>query len=89
VEHGLRIPEDVAVVGFDDLPFRAFTDPPLTTVRYPGMAQGQLAARKMLSLLRQEPVEERITFLDTQLVIRESCGAAGAGSRSGQAPRAR
>ncbi len=68
---------------------REFTDPPLTTVRNPGMAQGQLAARKLLSLLRQEPVEERITFLDTQLAIRESCGAARAGSRSGVAPRAR
>jgi DNA-binding LacI/PurR family transcriptional regulator len=74
--NGLRIPEDVAVVGFDDLPFSAFTDPPLTTVRNPGVVQGQLAARKLLALLRQEPVAERITFVETELIIRRSSGGA-------------
>ncbi len=83
---GVRIPEDVAVVGFDDLPFSAFTDPPLTTVRNPGVAQGRLAARKLVTLLQDEPVGERISFVDTELVIRRSCGA-GAPAGAGRAGR--
>lgn len=74
-KRGLRIPEDVAVVGFDDLPFSAFTDPPLTTIRNPGVAQGELAAKKLMALLRHEAVPEPVTFLETELVVRESCGA--------------
>jgi DNA-binding LacI/PurR family transcriptional regulator len=88
-EHRLRIPEDVAVVGFDDLPFAAFTHPSLTTVRNPGVAQGQLAAKKLVALLRQEPVGERITFFDTELVIRRSCGATGIEPQQGAMPWAR
>ena len=47
-QRGLRVPEDVSVVGFDDSPLIAFTDPPLTTVRKPVHAMGQAAVRALL-----------------------------------------
>lgn len=74
-ERGLRIPDDIAVVGFDDLPFAAFTAPPLTTVRNDAILQGQFAAEKLIHLLRKEGAPERRTYVDTEVVIRRSCGA--------------
>jgi DNA-binding LacI/PurR family transcriptional regulator len=72
--HGLRVPEDVAVAGFDDLHFAAYTQPPLTTVRVPGIEQGELAARHLFRLLRKEPRGDIPTIVETELVIRRSCG---------------
>jgi DNA-binding LacI/PurR family transcriptional regulator len=74
---GLRIPEDIAVVGFDDLPFAAFAAPPLTTVRNFAVEQGQLAAEKLIRLLRKDETVEQRTYIGTELVIRRSCGANG------------
>lgn len=74
-EQKLRIPEDIAVVGYDDIPLAAFTTPPLTTVRTPALEQGRLAGEMLIGLVRgDEPVSRQIA-LETQLVIRRSCGA--------------
>jgi LacI family transcriptional regulator len=73
--HYLRVPEDVAVVGFDDIPLAAFTDPPLTTVRLPAYALGWGAAEMLTRLIAGEEVHDRHVLLETELVVRVSCGA--------------
>jgi DNA-binding LacI/PurR family transcriptional regulator/signal transduction histidine kinase len=72
----LRVPGDVALVGFDDVDAAEFSNPPLTTVRQPLGAQGARAAEMVLAQLRGEAVPERVT-LHTDLVVRHSCGCYG------------
>ncbi len=72
--HGLRIPEDVAVVGYDDIPLAAFSAPPLTTVRSPALEHGELAAEILVALVRGEKVKNKVP-LATELIVRASCGA--------------
>ncbi|GAA1536759.1 LacI family transcriptional regulator [Microbacterium ginsengiterrae] len=68
---GLRVPEDVAVVGFDDSPVALTADPPLTTVRQPMYAMGETMAGVLLSRLAgEEP--PKVTMLPTELVVRAS-----------------
>jgi DNA-binding LacI/PurR family transcriptional regulator len=70
---GLRIPEDIAVVGYDDIPLASHTSPTLTTVRQPTREQGRMAAEFLLRRIegdRDQPRAEK-TF-DCELVIRES-----------------
>jgi LacI family transcriptional regulator len=67
---GVRVPEDVSIIGYDDQPHSAYTTPPLTTVRQPAVEMGQAAARALLGLLHGEECEP-IRF-QTELVIRES-----------------
>jgi DNA-binding LacI/PurR family transcriptional regulator len=78
----LRIPEDVAIVGFDDIPESAYVSPPLTTIRQPTVQIGRRAAELLFdrinaggrrkASLPTVPVQERIP---SELIIRESCGA--------------
>ncbi len=70
---GLRVPDDVAVVGFDDIEEAWFTTPPLTTVRQPLYEQGRQATEMLLALLAGEQVPMQVT-LPTELVVRQSCG---------------
>jgi DNA-binding LacI/PurR family transcriptional regulator len=70
---GLRVPEDVSVVGFDDVPYAHLIEPPLTTVHAPIQDAGLQAARQLISLI-QTGRAERMTRLPTQVVIRRSCG---------------
>ncbi|MCC3763154.1 LacI family transcriptional regulator [Glycomyces sp. TRM65418] len=70
-EAGRRVPEDVAVVGFDDIALASYCDPPLTTVRQPIAEIGRSMARTMLRLLDGLEVEP-LTILPTELVVRES-----------------
>ncbi|GAB7103837.1 LacI family DNA-binding transcriptional regulator [Streptomyces phaeofaciens JCM 4814] len=77
-ELGLRIPEDVSVVGFDDLPVARWVGPPLTTVRQPLTEMAEAAARLVLELGRssseETPTATRVE-LATSLVVRASTGA--------------
>ena len=69
---GLEIPEDIAVVGFDDIFLAAHTQPPLTTVRVPAHGLGWTAAELLISLIEGD--EASSVTLETELVIRDSCG---------------
>lgn len=72
-EHGYRVPEDIAVVGFDDVRLSAFLTPPLTTVRAPTEMVGKIAAERLFGLLNKEHADG-VTLLPTELIIRRSCG---------------
>ena len=72
-EWGIRVPYDVAVVGFDDNPDGHYITPPLTTVPYPTKAMGQRAVKTILRLLQQQVPDDDTAILPT-LVIRQSCG---------------
>lgn len=70
-QHGLSIPYDISLVGFDDMAFAALVDPPLTTIRQPVAAMGELAVKHLLALLEgQTPAAE--TRLPVELVTRQS-----------------
>jgi LacI family transcriptional regulator len=81
-EAGRRVPDDVALVGFDDMPFTARTDPPLTTVRQPIQRTGQLAAETLMDMIDERSSRPRRIILPTELVIRASCGSILGGGRS-------
>jgi DNA-binding LacI/PurR family transcriptional regulator len=73
---GLSVPNDVSVVGFDDLPLTRFTDPPLTTVHQPVRRKGEEAARMLLGSIdgeRAGSAEHRV--LETRLIVRRSTAA--------------
>ena len=72
-EHEVEIPEEVSVVGFDDLGFGRFLDPPLSTVRAPTETVARMATERLFSLLEDQPVSGTIV-LPTEMIIRRSCG---------------
>ena len=76
---GLRVPDDVSLVGFDDLASSVYAIPPLTTVHHPVYELGQLAAQAMLQLLAGEA--PTLVLPPPQLVVRESCRAHRAARR--------
>ncbi|MBF7982363.1 MULTISPECIES: DNA-binding transcriptional regulator CytR [Rahnella] len=72
---GLRIPQDLSVVGFDDIKASQFTDPPLTTVAQPRFQLGRQAMLLLLEQLQGNPVQNGSLLLDSELVVRESTAA--------------
>jgi DNA-binding LacI/PurR family transcriptional regulator len=77
-KQGLRVPGDVSVVGFDDIPFAEYIDPPLTTVRQHRYTMGRLATEMILDLLNGESPEANI-YLKGDLIVRESCSEPNTG----------
>jgi LacI family transcriptional regulator, repressor for deo operon, udp, cdd, tsx, nupC, and nupG len=71
-ERGLRIPDDLSVVGFDDLPFARVFDPPLTTIRLDPAELGATAFEVLMALMEDRPAESRV--LPVELVVRGSTG---------------
>jgi LacI family transcriptional regulator len=75
-QEGLRVPQDVAVVGFDDLPIASSTIPSLTTIRQPIYEKGFKAAVLLMNLVEGKADVPQQVILPTELIVRESCGAA-------------
>jgi LacI family transcriptional regulator len=72
-EANLRVPQDIALAGFDDIPFAAHTEPPMTTVRQPIQRTGVVAAETLIEMIESPSTKPHRIILPTELVIRESC----------------
>jgi LacI family transcriptional regulator len=72
-ECGLRIPDDISIIGFDDIPQASFVYPKLTTVHQPLEQMGQIAAKMLLERIEDPSRPPQRVALATQLVIRDSC----------------
>ncbi len=74
-EAGMGVPEDIAVIGFDDLPIASSVDVKLTTVRQPVIQFGFTAVETLLDLIENGIKPSRRIIMETELIIRDSCGA--------------
>jgi LacI family transcriptional regulator len=83
----VRVPEDMAVAGFDDIPMARFLTPPLTTVHVDMMRLGQRAVEMLLDPAAREGAEPRREILTTTLVVRGSCGTKPPGRAKGARAR--
>lgn len=82
---GVRIPDDLAVVGFDDTAFAPLLASPLTTIRQPDVELGAAAVRMVMQRLAEPGMPTQEIRLSCELVVRESCGAAKDSARAGVA----
>jgi LacI family transcriptional regulator len=74
--HRLRVPEDISVVGFDDIALAAHSNPPLTTIEQPKAYMGSLAFRMLRELMDRRLGMGGFTLLESRLIVRETTGAA-------------
>ena len=74
-EAGLHIPDDIAVVGFDDLPLASQPEPQLTTIHQPVFHFGFKAVEVLIDMIENGFNPPRRIIMDTELVVRDSCGA--------------
>jgi LacI family transcriptional regulator len=72
--HGVRVPDDVAVVGFDDIFPASLCDPPLTTVHQPIRLMGERACDRLFKRIANPSLRPKVELLPTELVLRSSCG---------------
>ena len=72
-QQGLKIPADVAVVGFDDIPMASFTSPALTTIQQNTTLAGEMLVVNLLRLIQHQPIE--LTDIEPKIIIRNSCGS--------------
>jgi|GEM_PF-1471746 len=72
-DHGLSIPKDVAVVGFDDVSLSKYMNPPLTTVKQPLYDQGKKSVELLLSIIKDKKIHDDFIY-PSEMIIRESCG---------------
>jgi LacI family transcriptional regulator/LacI family repressor for deo operon, udp, cdd, tsx, nupC, and nupG len=75
-ERHLAIPGEIAIVGFDEMPWAMSLRPPLTTVAQPAFEAGRTAAELLLARIREPAMPRRQVVLETRLIVRSSCGFA-------------
>lgn len=69
---GLRIPQDIEIIGFDDIPMAEFYDPPLSTVRLPAFDLGRVAGEQLIKMILSNDSDLPGVLLETELILRES-----------------
>jgi DNA-binding LacI/PurR family transcriptional regulator len=69
---GLQIPQDIAVVGFDDIPLAEYYDPPLTTIRLPAFGLGWAGGERLIRIIQGEGLNDASLFLESKLITRQS-----------------
>jgi LacI family transcriptional regulator len=74
-EAGLSVPEDIAIIGFDDIPIARQLKVQLTTVKQPITKFGIKAVELLIDLIENDPKPARRVILDTEIIVRDSCGA--------------
>jgi len=72
-EAGRRVPQDVAVVGYDDIPMADYCEPPLTTIRQPMREVGAMATRLLIQAVEMPGAPQTEILLKTELILRSSC----------------
>ncbi len=72
-EAGLKVPEDISVIGYDDIPEAEFSDPPLTTIRQPMAEIGKAATNFLIQMIELSTVIPKTIMFDTTLIVRASC----------------
>jgi len=82
-EARIRIPEDISMIGFDDIPWAEYFDPPLTTIRLNAQELARRACFVLIDLLHGKDVEPRRQILETELVIRKSCSSPKSSAEGG------
>ena len=71
-QRNLRIPQDIAIIGFDDIPMAEYLDLPLSTIRLPAYGLGWAAGERLIRLILGEDIESQGVLLGTELIIRQS-----------------
>jgi len=72
-ERGLHVPDDISLVGFDDIAWSRYADPAITTVHLPAEAIGNQACTMLMQILKGQSIPEKNLVLPTELIIRNSC----------------
>lgn len=74
-EFGLKVPEDISVIGFDDIAFSSMHRIKLTTISQPKFEMGRLSAELLINLIKREDVSQKINVIQPSLIIRNTCKA--------------
>lgn len=86
LQHGIRVPEDISLMGYDDIPFSRQLSVPLSTVRRPHYEMGATAAEMLTETLAGDPREQRHVVFEPELVVRDST-TSPASTESGKRPQ--